>query len=53
MEFRFGWQVEPLIEAMRQIDDIHARIGGAQDGSGIDAAGVVRVEMHGNADFLL
>ena len=36
----------------RRVDDVDARVGGAQDAAGVDAAGVVRVEMDRHADFL-
>ena len=51
MEFRLGWLVVPLMEAMAASATSHACFGRFQDGRGIDAAGVVRVEMNGNADF--
>jgi hypothetical protein len=37
----------------REIDDVHAGVGGAQDRAGVDAAGVVRVEVDREADLLL
>ena len=53
MEFKFGWLVEPLIEAMRQIHHVHARFAALKIARGGDAARVVRVKMNRNADFLL
>ena len=36
----------------RGIDDVDARVGRAQNAAGVDAAGVVRVEVDRHADFL-
>ena len=36
----------------RQIDHVHTGIGSAQNGTGVDAAGVVRVKMNRQTDFV-
>jgi hypothetical protein len=53
MELRLGWLVEPLMEAMAKSTTSTSRLAGLQDGGGIDAAGVVRVKMNRQPDFLL
>ena len=52
MEFRLGWLVVPLIEAMAPSATSHAGFGGLQHGGGVDAAGVVGVEVNRDADLL-
>ena len=52
MELRLGWLVVPLMEAMAPSAISHAGVGGLEDGGGVDAAGVVGVEVNGDADFL-
>src|SRR5580658_1575539 len=36
----------------RGVRDVHARVGGLEDGSSVRAAGIVRVKMDGNFDLL-
>ena len=52
MEFRLGWLVGAAHRSDGAVGDVHAGFGGLQDRGGVEAAGVVRVEVDRDADLL-
>jgi len=52
MELRFGWLVPPLMAAIAPSATSTPASAAFKDGGRVDAAGVVRVKVDRNADFL-